>query len=376
MKNLKILIIGGSVGGLFAGIALLEKGFDVEIYERAIGNMESRGAGLGLQDDMFDYLVNRGIIDAGAYGVIAESRQSLGSSGQVVSSSYQNLPSTSWDYLWRQLKAYFPKERYHFGHELETLQQSKASVNVLFTNGKSVAGDLLLGVDGYNSSVRKYVVPGFYPQYAGYVVYRGLEFETELPEHSQLFFANKFNIYAYEQSHIVSYFVPGPNGELNEWNRRFNWVWYVNMDETKLQKTLKDRNGIQRQFAVPMGFLSEVNMEALKNKAKQDLPDIFAELVGLTRQPFVQVIADLAVPEMVNNRVAIMGDAAFIVRPHTASGTAKAFRDATLFADYLYENSVNWQRGLKLWEKKAIEMNKELFDYGLSLGRQNGLGFK
>lgn len=41
---MKIIIIGGSIGGLSAGIALRCKGYDVEIYERSANRMQDRGA--------------------------------------------------------------------------------------------------------------------------------------------------------------------------------------------------------------------------------------------------------------------------------------------------------------------------------------------
>jgi 2-polyprenyl-6-methoxyphenol hydroxylase-like FAD-dependent oxidoreductase len=46
------------------------------------------------------------------------------------------------------------------------------------------------------------------------------------------------------------------------------------------------------------------------------------------RKPFVQAIFDYETPAMVAGRLALLGDRAFVVRPHTAMGVAKAARDA------------------------------------------------
>jgi 2-polyprenyl-6-methoxyphenol hydroxylase-like FAD-dependent oxidoreductase len=54
----------------------------------------------------------------------------------------------------------------------------------------------------------------------------------------------------------------------------------------------------------------------------------FAEIVGRTEQPFLQPIYDLECTQMVFGRVAILGDAAFVARPHVGAGIAKAARDA------------------------------------------------
>ena len=52
--------------------------------------------------------------------------------------------------------------------------------------------------------------------------------------------------------------------------------------------------------------------------------------MAATPDPFVQTIVDVVVPRTVFGRVCLLGDAAFVVRPHTAGATAKAARDATV----------------------------------------------
>ena len=42
--NFAVMIAGGSIGGLCAGVALRGIGADVHIYERVTGPMETRGA--------------------------------------------------------------------------------------------------------------------------------------------------------------------------------------------------------------------------------------------------------------------------------------------------------------------------------------------
>lgn len=54
----------------------------------------------------------------------------------------------------------------------------------------------------------------------------------------------------------------------------------------------------------------------------------FQKLVAATTEPFVQAILDLGVPQMVFGRVALVADAGFIPRPHTAASTSKAAANA------------------------------------------------
>ena len=61
----------------------------------------------------------------------------------------------------------------------------------------------------------------------------------------------------------------------------------------------------------------------------------FNAMVALCEQPFLQPIYDLEVPRMAFGRVAILGDAAFVARPHVGAGVAKAAEDALALADAL-----------------------------------------
>ena len=52
LKDLRIIVIGGSIGGLSAGLTLACKNFDVEIFEKSASEMKSRGVSLVIQPDM------------------------------------------------------------------------------------------------------------------------------------------------------------------------------------------------------------------------------------------------------------------------------------------------------------------------------------
>src|SRR5258706_6363002 len=54
--RLRIAVAGGSIGGLCAGLALRGAGFDVQVYERVSGPMETRGAGIVVQGELIDLL--------------------------------------------------------------------------------------------------------------------------------------------------------------------------------------------------------------------------------------------------------------------------------------------------------------------------------
>ena len=49
-RSRKAVIIGGSMGGLFAGLHLLKAGWDVALYERVPVPLSGRGAGIVTHD--------------------------------------------------------------------------------------------------------------------------------------------------------------------------------------------------------------------------------------------------------------------------------------------------------------------------------------
>jgi len=54
--------------------------------------------------------------------------------------------------------------------------------------------------------------------------------------------------------------------------------------------------------------------------AEETLPPQFATAVSAERSPFIQAIFDYAAPMMVTKRIALLGDAAFVVRPPHGDG--------------------------------------------------------
>src|SRR5262249_48351324 len=61
MPRRRALIIGGSLGGLFAAHLLRAAGWDVEVYERIGDDLAGRGAGLGTHDALRDMMARIGL---------------------------------------------------------------------------------------------------------------------------------------------------------------------------------------------------------------------------------------------------------------------------------------------------------------------------
>ncbi len=69
----RTLVVGGSLGGLCAGVCLRAAGWQVSIFERSPGLMDDRGAGIVLQSEVLQLL--EGLKLATRVGISIESRE-------------------------------------------------------------------------------------------------------------------------------------------------------------------------------------------------------------------------------------------------------------------------------------------------------------
>jgi 2-polyprenyl-6-methoxyphenol hydroxylase-like FAD-dependent oxidoreductase len=365
--NRQAIVIGGSLAGLFTGVLLSSIGWQVDIYERSPRPLNSRGGGVVLQPDVVEAFNLAGIPHQNL-GVVANERYYLQRDGKT-----QAMPMrqtlTSWNLLYNSLRRHFPEEHYHQGKSLTNFQQHDEGVTAFFADGTQKIGDLLIGADGVTSTVRQLLLPTYEPMYAGYVAYRGLVDEEELDPETAAIMTERFVFYQFRNSHILEYVIPGENESLVPGKRRFNWVWYVNYDETtELPRVLTDKNGKRREYSIAPGMMANEIEREMRSYADRVLVSPFQKLIAATKEPFVQAILDLGVPNMVFDRVALVGDAAFIPRPHTAASVSKAATNAIALVDALVENNHNVSDALKAWELEQLTLGMQLWRRGQDLG--------
>ncbi|MUL35445.1 FAD binding domain-containing protein [Gloeocapsopsis dulcis] len=365
----RAIIIGGSLAGLFTGTLLRSIGWQVDIYERSSHTLDSRGGGIVLQLDVIEAFQRAGI-PQDKLGVVAQERYYLKRNGTI-----QQMPMrqtlTSWNLLYASMRRQFPDQHYHQGKCLSEIEQNDNQVTAIFTDGTRETGDLLVGADGPNSTIRRLLLPSYTPHYAGYVAYRGLVDEWELDAETAAIFTERFVFYQFPNSHILQYVIPGENESLVPGKRRFNWVWYVNYDETtELPHILTDKYGKRREFSIPPGFMAPSVEQEMRSDANRVLVPPFQKLVAATKEPFVQAILDLGIPQMAFKRVALVGDAAFIPRPHTAASTSKAAANALALVDALMDHQ-NVSEALSTWEGDQLALGMRLWKHGQALGEQS-----
>lgn len=327
---MRVAVVGGSLAGLFTATLLAQDGHDVTIYERSVRGLEGRGAGLLGKRETFAILRASGCEHVARVGVVARERIVFGDTGFTVDQKMPPQAQISWDYIYRVFRQRLADGSYLLDRKVEHLREELDHVAIGFANGSEVRADLVIGADGIASVVRASVDgPAAANVYAGYVGWRGLVPERALPNFAAEILLERFAYFRMPHSHIIGFLVPGPNGETEAGRRRYNWVWYrPALGPTARDEILTDFGGRIHPYSLPPGTVSEQARERLVSDANQLLPRSFAAAIEATADPFVQGIFDYETKQMTSQRTALVGDAAFVVRPHTGMGIAKAAADA------------------------------------------------
>ena len=119
-------------------------------------------------------------------------------------------------------------------------------------------------------------------------------------------------------------------------------------------------------MSVPPGELSAGVEKAFRQEANDTLCSPMRSLVAATRLPFVHTIVDLSVRHMIQGRVALVGEAAFVARPHTAGSTSKAAANALALADAICSHA-DVPTALARWEPSQLKLGEALVEYGKRL---------
>ncbi|MDQ4060228.1 MAG: FAD binding domain-containing protein [Pseudomonadota bacterium] len=356
------------MSGLFAALLLRRHGWDVRIFERSDVELSGRGAGIVTHPELRDALAAVGLEAGEDLGVPMTWRRTLDRDGRVIGEYECPQIATSWNKMFQMLRDAFPAERYCLAKDLQRIEQFDHRIFAHFSDGSTAEGDLLVGADGFRSTVRAQYLPEVQPLYAGYVAWRGLVPESALSPatHKDLFAYFAFCLPPGEQ--MLGYPVAGPGNDLRPGHRSYNVVWYRPADEkTELQRLLTDETGRTHAVSIPPPLIARDVVREMREHAEDVLAPQFREVVRLTDQPFLQPIYDLEAPRMAFGRVAILGDAAFVARPHVGAGVVKAAQDAIALVEALGQHP-DIEAVLRRFEEARRDVGRRIIQRARHLG--------
>jgi 2-polyprenyl-6-methoxyphenol hydroxylase-like FAD-dependent oxidoreductase len=362
----KAVVVGGSMSGLLAGLLLRRSGWQVDVFERVESELAGRGAGIVAQPELINTLQVIGI-DTADLGVEITTRRILDASGAVACEHTCPQVLTAWERAYRLLRDAFPAERYHRGRGVAGFKQMPDSVLAIADGSEAIACDLLVGADGLRSTIRRQCLPDLAPLYAGYVAWRALIAEDAFSPalHRALFDCMTFCLPPGEQ--FLGYPVAGPDNDLRPGRRRYNVVWYRPADERgELRQLLTDETGATHAISIPPPLIRRNAIAGMGAAADRLLAPQFREVVRMIDEPLLQPIYDLETPCMAFGRVAVIGDAAFVARPHVAAGVSKAADDAMALAAAVEEHEV--EEALRRFEAVRLPVGKRIIERARHLG--------
>jgi 2-polyprenyl-6-methoxyphenol hydroxylase-like FAD-dependent oxidoreductase len=371
----RAIVVGGSIAGLFVGAFLRRIGWRVDIFERS--SIELIGRGVGIFATHLELLEALDKCGAGTVdiGVIVYKRVTLDRDGRMISEKPQLQIVTSWDRLRQSLLKAIDRPHYHFGHALERVEQGGGGVEVIFANGRRERADLLVGCDGFRSSVREHLAPDAQPIYSGYYIWRGAPNESDLSSQTRQTMFPYFSFFLGEQLHALGYPIPGADDELRAGHRRYNFAWFRVADAGKLKQMCTDDQGREYDFGVPPPLVRKDLILQMRSDAETLLPPQYIDCIQHIDQPFFTPVYDFCSPSLVFGRAALVGDAASTPRPHIGFGVSKAGAEAQALAEAL-ANYDDIDRALAAYNAMRHPLSERIVSHSRMLGTQLGVGIK
>jgi 2-polyprenyl-6-methoxyphenol hydroxylase-like FAD-dependent oxidoreductase len=315
----RILIIGGGIAGTSAALAVHKAGLDATVYEAHPDSGADIGAFLTLASNGMIALAQLDAAEAIArVGFPLTSMRITANTGDVLGVTpigEQDDPLKHYRCIGRaELGAALREEAVRRGIEivhgkrLHTVDDG----TVTFADGSTATGDLIIGADGLNSTVRRLFAPTT-PRYAGQRVFYGYTSDAK-PDHEP------GRIDMVRGSGAAMGYTVSPSGETN---------WFCRVADTELSAD-EIAAGTPEQWR-----------NALLPLVEPDATPA-AEIIAATSDRLMVTNAkDL--PEGMpwrSGRLLLIGDAAHAASPATGQGASMAIEDAVVLGKALRDLGV------------------------------------
>ncbi|MDA7418546.1 3-hydroxybenzoate 6-monooxygenase [Xenophilus arseniciresistens] len=353
LEKLPVLVAGGGIGGVAAALALVRRGFDVQVLEQA-AQLGEIGAGIQLGPNAF------AAFDALGIGEIARSRavytDEMVMHDALDESLVGRIP-TGEAFRQRFCNPYAVIHRADVhgsllegaqatgrieiatGTTVQRVEQDGAGVTVLCAGGRQFRGQALIGADGVKSAVRRQYV-GDEARVSGHVVYRAVVERADFPPDLRW---NAASIWVGPNCHLVHY--PLRGGE------QYNVVVTFHSRE-------------QEEWSVREGSREEVlsYFEGICPRARQliELPKDWKRWATADREPIAQ---------WVFGRAALLGDAAHPTLQYLAQGACMAMEDAVTLGQALRVHHNRFDAAFALYQRSRVARTARVVLSAREMGR-------
>jgi salicylate hydroxylase len=331
-----ILISGAGIGGLVAALALIERGFDVRVFEQAAALREV-GAGFQVSANGTRVLYGLGLgpaIDRIAWEPQGKEIRlwNTGETWKLFDLAQESVARYGFPYLMfhradlhaalvEAIRAKRP-EAVETGRKVIGFTQDDSGVTIRFEGGGEARGDMLIGADGVHSTIRQALFGADRPSFTGMVAWRGLIPAERLPAHLLKPVGTNW---VGPGGHVVHYFVRG--GAL------LNFVGILERDDWRVESwtTRGTTEDFLRDFS---GWHPDIQtmIRAI------DEPYVWALMV---REPL---------PSWADGRVGLLGDACHSTLPNLAQGAVMAIEDGYVLARAVEAHPEDPRRALRAYE--------------------------
>jgi 2-polyprenyl-6-methoxyphenol hydroxylase-like FAD-dependent oxidoreductase len=300
------LIVGAGIGGLAAGIAMRQAGWDVRIIESAPVPREL-GFGIALAPNASAALRALGVADPVVRQRITPVRAELrNGEGRTLRrlripadlvGRIEDPPSAVLrPVLHGALLDAVGADALSLGSAVTRFEVDGMRPAVRCADGRTVSGDVLIGADGVGSVIRTQLHPAEAPPApSGYVALRGLSPAVD----------------ALDGLQFIGYFGPGLEVGVAQVAAHAIY-WYVSLLAADVPAGLTDARAILRRVQAPLDAQFQTIADATPAE------DLRFDVL-MRRDPLTQ---------WGDGPVTLLGDAAHPMLPHTGQGAAQALEDA------------------------------------------------
>lgn len=307
-----ILIIGGSLAGLMAGLALSRHGFSITVLERST-DTDRTGAALQV-----------------GYGLLEQL------TGRRHASDSMETGVQAWQSVHRGLAAAAGVAGMAIIRDARVAETGQAGdrAYALTSDGRRFEARVMIGADGYQSVVRRQIIPERPDAvFANYLAWVGFAEESALaarfPPHLEFLESGPYLLLGFPLS--------AADGSPQRGHRRVGWGWYDAGHNDILRRTGAVEGSLVRHSLRP-GDMPDDLFDDLARLARSHWPSPWREAIleciarrAVLGTPVVEYMPD----RLVSGRMALVGDAAHVCTPMTGNGFATAASDALALAQFL-----------------------------------------